>query len=466
MMFHESRDNGWVMVRRNLVPHVESGRMSMDDFAVHLMLVLIADSDNGQTVTCASAIRKLFHCGPELNERDMQRILDRLERRGYIHRAIVPGRRGLYTITVNKYPITTGPQAGEQAKITSRIKPRTGIKRGTDRSLRMVRTSHRERTEDGSEGGAGSSEESTGSVDCAQSGGAEDALRTHRRVTEDGTDDAPIQHRYGIKKQETEKETVVVVEAQQKEKDDSPLFIVPNTDESGEGEGYGAEEDGSLNAHLDSSDPTGAPSSKHEPDQTHHDALDAEWEDILPVQARAETEPAPETNAAAAPAAPARPADPLDSPFEVQPVGSAVEAHRLVEHFYSAINSPPQFKDKLNAWMKPAARLLGQLSLAELQGVIAFAMSRPYWAEGLLNLNRDPLEFLEGRIESDGPLSLLAQYRAHQLSRSKPKQKEHRNGKEATRNPAGKSAAELRTDAIAAAGDDAEQALRRRYGKV
>jgi hypothetical protein len=42
----------------------------------------------------------------------MQRILDRLEEAEYIHRDLVQGERGLYTVTVNKYPVTTGERKG------------------------------------------------------------------------------------------------------------------------------------------------------------------------------------------------------------------------------------------------------------------------------------------------------------------------------------------------------------------
>jgi hypothetical protein len=108
MIFQETKDNGFVMVRRNLLPHLIDGRLSMNEFAVYLVLILLADSDSGQTKTCARALHAICHPGQQLNLRGMQRILDRLEGAEYIHRDLLQGERGLYTVTVNKYPITTG----------------------------------------------------------------------------------------------------------------------------------------------------------------------------------------------------------------------------------------------------------------------------------------------------------------------------------------------------------------------
>jgi hypothetical protein len=126
VIFHQTRDNGWVAVRRNIVPHVEDGRMSGPGFMVFCMLLLLADSDTGQVRTCASALRKVLCCGKELDERDMRRILDQLERDGYIHRARHRGKRGLYVTTIDKYPISSGPNAGTPSKIPIKIRRDNG----------------------------------------------------------------------------------------------------------------------------------------------------------------------------------------------------------------------------------------------------------------------------------------------------------------------------------------------------
>jgi hypothetical protein len=123
LIFHESKDNGWVQFRRNIIPHLEDGRMDGHDFMVLSMLLLLADSDSGTLKTCASALATLLHCG--LDERGIQRILERLDKRDYIRRNIVAGRRGLYLVTINKYAITTGQHTGKRSELPARIDPKT-----------------------------------------------------------------------------------------------------------------------------------------------------------------------------------------------------------------------------------------------------------------------------------------------------------------------------------------------------
>jgi hypothetical protein len=132
-MFQESKENGFVMVRRNLLPHLIDGRLSMNEFAVYLVLILLADSDSGQTKTCARALHAICHPGQQLNLRGMQRILDRLEEGELIHRDLVQGERGIYRVTVNKYPITFGERKGINVTLLHNKR----CKKGYDLVLRM-----------------------------------------------------------------------------------------------------------------------------------------------------------------------------------------------------------------------------------------------------------------------------------------------------------------------------------------
>jgi hypothetical protein len=84
----------------------------------------------GEVRTCASALRKLLGWGND--DRAMQRILDRLEQGGYIHRYLIPGKRGLYRLVINKYLITTGPNNGKRSQIPRKTNPNGG----TDSGLR------------------------------------------------------------------------------------------------------------------------------------------------------------------------------------------------------------------------------------------------------------------------------------------------------------------------------------------
>lgn len=56
--------------------------------------------------------------------------MDRLETAGYIHRDLKQGDRGLYTITTNKYPISTGPDMGKLAAIPAHNDSKNEVKKG------------------------------------------------------------------------------------------------------------------------------------------------------------------------------------------------------------------------------------------------------------------------------------------------------------------------------------------------
>jgi hypothetical protein len=125
VIYQETRDNGWIKVRRNLVCHVQDGRMGLfREFAVFDMLLLLADSATGEVLTSSNAFLTLFHCG-NMSERTMRKIFSNLEDRGYIRCMIAPGQHGLHRVLINKYPISTGDNAGK----LSQIPPKNGVQK-------------------------------------------------------------------------------------------------------------------------------------------------------------------------------------------------------------------------------------------------------------------------------------------------------------------------------------------------
>jgi hypothetical protein len=174
--------------------------------------------------------------------------------------------------------------------------------------------------------------------------------------------------------------------------------------------------------------------------------------------------PASREGTAAAPAASAQPTDPHDAPFE-QVLGDLGEARDFAKFFYALLGEPGEHRHLVDAWERPARRLLGYLSLADLKGIATFARNHTrFWGPALLQPGRDPLTFLEDRIDSDGPQSLLVQYRGRQ-NFNNTKKKEAGYGQK-TINNTGRSRAELRSDAITAAGDDALKALQQRFSQT
>jgi hypothetical protein len=432
LIFHESRDNGFVALRRNLIPHIEDGRLGMNEAMVLIMLILLADSSSGELVTCASALRKIFHCGKELNDRAMQRILDRLETGGYIHRSITQGKRGLYKIRLNNYEISTGTNKGKRSKIL----PRKQSKSDADQGLRT----HLGTPEDGTEGSVTthrpSNLESIGSGDQNDVPQTDQGLRTHPDATKDGSEDAAIQHRdlTQTREKETETESSVVGgggshSTEEGELDPLQLSVDPEphhgtdlSDEPGE-EGNGKTE------------PTYLGGEHHGPDQGKLDrALDdrvADGESITlintcPPKPQVENQ-RPNERSPAAPAAPAQSADPLDAPFERDEISNPVaplskDAPELVRLYFGLLGGPSEFVGQGLAWVKIANRMLASHTLADILAAAEYALRSDFWAPFMLQLDRNPFLYFESKLPK-----LLAQLNARKnaatLKSTKPNPK-------------------------------------------
>jgi hypothetical protein len=130
MIFQETKDNGFVKLRRNLLCHLEDGRLSMNEFAVYVAMIILAESDTGELKTCGRALHTLFHPGKNLSERGMRDVIARLEEGGYLSRNLRNGQHGVHPVLLNKYPITTGPNAGHMASGSPKNAPKKVQKTG------------------------------------------------------------------------------------------------------------------------------------------------------------------------------------------------------------------------------------------------------------------------------------------------------------------------------------------------
>jgi len=463
MIFHESRDNGWIPYRRNLVCHVEDGRMDGHDFMVLSMLFLLADSDSGTLKTCASALVTLLHCG--LNERNIQKILDRLDKRDYLRRDIITGKRGLYLVTLNRFAITNGPKKGKRSEISPRIEPKTAQWDGTEEGVRWDPSDGEEVSEVAVRQDRASYSESTGSSILKIVAGDEVAVKSDPSGAQVRTDLSTIQHRYKTPKtkKEKEKKRVVVVKAKKRFLSSSPLSVL---EEQGKDEEYVKGEDvsGSLAAHRDP-----------------YDALGQEYLPLgsIPVQSTEESSQSPRAipvgstekssqsaTAGAAPAAPRplAPPDPLDASFKPteksQPLGSQEDALLLVQHFLDLVQPTWACSDADKHppdWIRVARLMLGKNSLAVLKSTVSYAMRTKYWRDALRQKGRDPFAFFEDRISAGGEQSLLAQSNNQPVTKQEP-----HHGKK-TANPAatGRSAAPTSVDKARAIAEQAKQAGRR-----
>jgi hypothetical protein len=108
--------SGWVPLRRGLIEHLQDGRLTVKEFSVLVVLIMLASKDSGSGTMNANTLAA--YMGEDLNyesgvprnrQRGKQRVLHNLEAKGYIYRQIVPHSKRAYHYWVNKYEITDGP---------------------------------------------------------------------------------------------------------------------------------------------------------------------------------------------------------------------------------------------------------------------------------------------------------------------------------------------------------------------
>jgi hypothetical protein len=106
-----SNNGNYVQLRRGLLEHMETGRLSAREFAAHVLIVLLADSGSGVWWGNSVALAAKFGSG-DVSELAAQKTLRSLGEKGYIKSLRQPGSRAGYPIIVNRYKITVGKLAG------------------------------------------------------------------------------------------------------------------------------------------------------------------------------------------------------------------------------------------------------------------------------------------------------------------------------------------------------------------
>jgi hypothetical protein len=110
--------SGYVQLRRGLLEHTMSGKLSTLEYAVLTALITLADSGTGADHINAPVLRSFL---PGLSTDAAKRILSRLEEGGYIFRKITPRSVYAYPYVVNKYMPTRGPNKALQVDLSKAL---------------------------------------------------------------------------------------------------------------------------------------------------------------------------------------------------------------------------------------------------------------------------------------------------------------------------------------------------------
>lgn len=105
--------NGYIPLRRGVLEHVHTGRLSLMEYLVFNFLLVWADRRTGIAETNGPGI--VYLSGGQIKLRAVQDCLASLEEKGYIKRPFyVQGQRGDQKIFIDKYIVTDGVLSGSQ----------------------------------------------------------------------------------------------------------------------------------------------------------------------------------------------------------------------------------------------------------------------------------------------------------------------------------------------------------------
>ena len=110
--------SGWVQTRRGVLSHLLDGRMTVNEWAVYHILLLLADKATGSYMTNSGAIA--FWTNGQIKKDAADRALRGLDEKGYIVREITPGHNGVYPYHVQKYIATAGADEGKVLTFTKK----------------------------------------------------------------------------------------------------------------------------------------------------------------------------------------------------------------------------------------------------------------------------------------------------------------------------------------------------------
>jgi hypothetical protein len=101
--------SGWVAVRRGILEHMLTGKLSMSETLVLTVLILLADSSTGRGYINGPSLRAWI---PELEYDSAKQILQSLEEKRFIWRQIKHGSKAAYPYWVDKYEPSKGRHKG------------------------------------------------------------------------------------------------------------------------------------------------------------------------------------------------------------------------------------------------------------------------------------------------------------------------------------------------------------------
>jgi hypothetical protein len=105
---------GFVPVRRGILEHTMSGELSVNEFAVLMVLILLADKSTGKAKINAPVLRTYL---PGLSADAAKRALNSIDEKGYIFRQITDRSPLVYPFWVNGYQPSTGKHKMLQVSI-------------------------------------------------------------------------------------------------------------------------------------------------------------------------------------------------------------------------------------------------------------------------------------------------------------------------------------------------------------
>ncbi len=102
---------GFVAKRREIVEHLQDGRLTLLEYGAYDLMILLADKRSG--VWRGSAKALAANCGAgDVSDRQARHILEQLEKKRYIRRFPTPRSHRNYPILINKYLVRFGALSG------------------------------------------------------------------------------------------------------------------------------------------------------------------------------------------------------------------------------------------------------------------------------------------------------------------------------------------------------------------
>ena len=100
--------NGFVPLRRGILAHIRNGSLPHGEALAYMVIIASADPSTGIWYGSAKALAGEFN----FPEREARRLLEALERKGYLRRFPKPGAHSNYPVLANKSEITVGARRG------------------------------------------------------------------------------------------------------------------------------------------------------------------------------------------------------------------------------------------------------------------------------------------------------------------------------------------------------------------